>query len=134
MFSLGLAVFFDLVTVPLCCIVLLRWGRLGHAHPAAIYLVFHITTFTVRSIVVLLDRIPLFHSSGANFGTTSSWFLILQLWPGLSLLALMYRYGFRWWLNLPMGVYLLIMSFQGFDRFRVVIPVLLIVQIYLDRH
>src|SRR5947209_15744841 len=62
--------------------------------------------------LVLLDRIPLFHTSGANFGSTSSWFLILQLWPGLSLLALMYRYGFRWWLNLPMGVYLLIMAFQ----------------------
>jgi hypothetical protein len=218
--NLALAVFIDLVTVPACTILLLKFGRLGHSHPAAIYLVFHITTFTVRSIgvltgaptlfstfgpayspvtpdeiaralftadialvvmtlawlraakvdrainarptttnkpfrelssehlwrvvalafpigmisLVLLDRIPVFHTTGGNFATTSSWFVILQLWPGLSLLALMYRYGFRWWLSVPMGVYLLIMAVQGFDRFRVVIPVLLIVQIYLDRH
>ena len=214
MSNLALAVFIDLVTVPVCIILLLKFGRLGHAHPAAVYLVFHITTFTVRSIgiltgaptlfttfgpayspvtsdeiaralftadvalvvmtlawlraakvdraitarttttnkpsrelsaehlwrvvalafpiglisLVLLDRIPVFHNTGGDFATTSSWFLILQLWPGLCLLALIYLYGFRWWLNVPMGIYLLIMSIQGFDRFRVVIPVLLIVQ------
>lgn len=220
MSNLALAVFFDLVTVPVSIILLLRFGKLGHSHPAAIYLVFHITTFTVRSIgiltgaptlfsafgpsfspvtsdeiaralftadvalivmtlawlraakvdraisarpvstdrpshelssehlwrmvalafpigviaLVLLDRIPIFHTSGGDFATTSSWFVILQLWPGLCLLALMYQYGFRWWLNVAMGAYLVIMAVQGFDRFRVVIPVLLIVQIYLDRH
>ncbi len=218
--NLSLACFIDFVSVVACCVVLIKRGRLSHAHPAAIYLVFHITTFTVRSIgilmgaptlfstfgpayspvtsdeiaralftadvalivmtlawlraakvdraisarsagshkpsrelssehlwrvvvlafpigvvsLVLLDRIPIFHNTGGDFATTSSWFLILQLWPGLSLLALMYRYGFRWWLNIPMAVYLVIMAVQGFDRFRVVIPVLLLVQIYLDRH
>ncbi len=64
---------------------------------------------------------------------TSSWITILQLWPGLCLLALIYVYGFRPWLVGLMGLYLVIMAVQGFDRFRVVIPVLVLVQIYLDR-
>src|SRR5262249_5489458 len=42
-------------------------------------------------------------------------------------------YGFRWWLLIPIGVYLLIMTYQGFHRFRVIIPALLLMQIFLDR-
>jgi hypothetical protein len=216
----GTAVFADVVIVPLCIFLLLRFGRLGHSHPASIYLVFHITTFTVRSIgvffgaptlftdwgsqfspvtldeltralvtadvallamtvawlraaqvdaaktvkdiageteykqvapahvwrvvalafpigviaIALLDRVPIFHNTAADFSATSSWFLIMQLWPGLCLLVLIYLYGFRRWLIGLMGFYLLIMAVQGFDRFRVIIPAILIVQIYLDRH
>jgi O-antigen polysaccharide polymerase Wzy len=65
---------------------------------------------------------------------TSSYFFIMQVWAGLALLALIYWYGFRWWLMLPMSVYLLIMAYQGYHRFRVLIPALLLVQIFLDRH
>jgi hypothetical protein len=64
----------------------------------------------------------------------SSWLAITQTWPGLCFLVLIYWYGFRWWLLTPMTLYLLIMSYQGFHRFRVVIPVIMLVQIYLDRH
>src|SRR5438105_312880 len=64
---------------------------------------------------------------------TSSYFFITQMWAGLALLALIYWYGFRWWLLLPISVYLLIMAYQGYHRFRVIIPVLLLVQIFLDR-
>jgi hypothetical protein len=64
---------------------------------------------------------------------TSSYFFITQVWAGLALLALIYWYGFRWWLALPMSFYLLIMAYQGYHRFRVIIPVLLLVQIFLDR-
>ncbi|MEN3334567.1 MAG: hypothetical protein V7641_3932 [Blastocatellia bacterium] len=64
---------------------------------------------------------------------TSSYFFILQVWAGLALLALIYWYGFRWWLALPMSLYLLIMAYQGYHRFRVLIPALLLVQIFLDR-
>ncbi len=63
----------------------------------------------------------------------SSWISITMTWAGLALLALIYWYGFRWWLTMPMTVYLLLMSIQGYHRFRVVIPVLLMLQIYLDR-
>lgn len=63
----------------------------------------------------------------------SSWLSITQTWPGLCLLALIYWYGFRWWLVSPMGLYLLIMSYQGYHRFRVVIPAIMMIQMYLDR-
>ena len=64
---------------------------------------------------------------------TSNYFFITQVWAGLALLALIYWYGFRWWLILPMSFYLIIMAYQGYHRFRVIIPVLLLVQIFLDR-
>lgn len=64
---------------------------------------------------------------------TSSYFFIMQVWAGLALLALIYWYGFRWWLILPMSVYLLIMAYQGYHRFRVLIPAILLMQIFLDR-
>jgi hypothetical protein len=64
----------------------------------------------------------------------SSYFTTAATWPGLVLLALIYFHGFRPALVLPMVAYLGIMSIQGYDRFRLIIPVLLLCQIYLDRH
>lgn len=63
----------------------------------------------------------------------SSWISITMTWAGLALLALIYWHGFRWWLTIPMAVYLPLMAIQGYHRFRVVIPALLMLQIYLDR-
>ena len=63
----------------------------------------------------------------------SSWISITMTWTGLALLALIYWYGFRWWLVTPMTVYLFIMAIQGYHRFRVIIPLILMLQIYLDR-
>ena len=81
------------------------------------------------------SNIPGMEQSGLELGEwqTSSWLFITSVWTGLALLALMYWYGLRWWLMLPMGVYLFIMSVQGYHRFRVIIPALLLVQIHLDR-
>lgn len=64
---------------------------------------------------------------------TSSWLFITQTWAGLALLALIYWYGFKWRLVLPMAVYLLLMAVQGYHRFRVIVPIILLVQIFLDR-
>lgn len=64
---------------------------------------------------------------------SSSWFFITQVWAGLALLALIYWYGFRWWLMIPMSLYLFVMAIQGYHRFRVIIPAILLIQIYLDR-
>ncbi|HZM87602.1 MAG TPA: O-antigen polysaccharide polymerase Wzy [Blastocatellia bacterium] len=64
---------------------------------------------------------------------TSSWLSITQVWTGLSLLALIFWYGFRWWLSVLMSIYLILMAYQGFHRFRVIIPAILLIQIYLDR-
>ncbi|HKS42547.1 MAG TPA: hypothetical protein VJX74_18180, partial [Blastocatellia bacterium] len=64
---------------------------------------------------------------------TSSWLFITQTWIGLVLLVLIYWYGFRWWLTVPMSLFLLVMGYQGYHRFRVIIPAILLTQIYLDR-
>jgi hypothetical protein len=64
---------------------------------------------------------------------TSNYFFITQVWAGLALLALIYWYGFRWWLVVPMSFYLLLMAYQGYHRFRVILPALLLMQIFLDR-
>jgi hypothetical protein len=65
--------------------------------------------------------------------TQSGYYQILQTWPCLILLALIYLYGFRREYMIPMVAYLLIVGFQGYHRFRVIIPVLLMIQMYLGR-
>lgn len=63
----------------------------------------------------------------------SSYVQILPAWPSLVLLMLIYLYGFRPALVLPMIGSLLFMALQGYHRFRVIIPTLMLLQIYLDR-
>jgi hypothetical protein len=58
---------------------------------------------------------------------------IAMTWPGLVLLILIYRYGFRFYLLAPMAAYLFVIAMQGYDRFRLVIPLILLCMIYLDR-
>jgi hypothetical protein len=57
----------------------------------------------------------------------------VQSWAALALLALIYVYGARLWLMLPLGLYLGVMMYQGYHRFRVVIPIILVAQVMLDR-
>jgi hypothetical protein len=64
---------------------------------------------------------------------SSSWTMITQSWAGLALMALIYYYGFRRLYLALMGIYLLIMAIQGFDRFRVVIPLLYLLLVWLSR-
>ena len=80
-------------------------------------------------------NLPGFETERVELGEwqTSSWLFITQVWAGLALLALIYWYGFKWWLITPMTLYLLVMAIQGYHRFRVIIPVLLLIQIFLDR-
>jgi hypothetical protein len=49
------------------------------------------------------------------------------------ILAYIYYYGFKRLPLILLAVYLLIIVAQGFHRFRVVVPVLMLAQIYLDR-
>ncbi|MFY9611082.1 MAG: O-antigen polymerase [Blastocatellia bacterium] len=85
--------------------------------------------------VAVVGNVPGFEKPEIDFGEwqESSWLLITTTWAGLSLLALVYWYGFRWWLVSPIAVYLFLMSIQGFHRFRAIIPLILLLQIYLDR-
>ena len=216
------AVVIDLFVLTACTILLLRYGRLAHSHPAVIYLVFHIlvvpsrllallsgaetlftrwgglfepvteseivraallsdlalivmtiawvrvafvsrkksaqadpdnpapVTLSLRHIwsvvavafpigvigLALLGSIPGIEKPEMDLGDwqESSWLAVTITWAGLTLLALIYWYGFRLWLMAPMMIYLFIMGIQGYHRFRVIIPILLMIQIYLDRH
>jgi hypothetical protein len=51
----------------------------------------------------------------------------------LAVLALIYWYGFRRSLILLVFLFILLMVYQGYHRFRVIIPLILLLQIYLDR-
>lgn len=226
MSELSFALAVDLFTVVCSAALLARMGRLGHSHPATIYLVFHVLVVTQRLVGLLAGAPTLFSGFGSRFEgvgedelvraalvadlglvaftigaikagrddlfggalraargpvaaaprrmldtrkvwwvvalavplgvlfllnfaavpglgpfvradtrewSGSSWALLPRTWPGLGLLALIYVYGFVPWLVLPMGAYLLLMVYQGMHRFRVVLPLLLMVQIYLDR-
>jgi hypothetical protein len=64
---------------------------------------------------------------------TSSWLITTQSWSGLVLIALVYAYGFRKLYIVPLCIYLAFMSFQGYDRFRVVIPVIYLTMVWLTR-
>jgi O-antigen polysaccharide polymerase Wzy-like protein len=221
--DLTTALVVDLFVLGVCSVLLLRYGRLAHSHPAVTYLFFHLlaissrllailagaetlfsrwggifepvteseivraasladmvlvimtiawirasrvdirrgagksdrtgkepATLSLRHIwsivavafpigvlgVALIGSVPGFEKPEIDFGEwqESSWLLITTTWTGLSLLALIYWYGFRWWLVSPMAVYLFLMSVQGFHRFRAIIPLILLLQIYLDRH
>lgn len=212
----------DIAVVTGCAILLLRFGRLAHSHPAISYLFFHIIVVTSRAMAILVGAETLFSGWGVVFEPVvepeivravffadvalgvmtcawirasstdlrnpqknlhadkkppvtlsvqhiwwvvaiafpvgvlglallgnvpgmekpqidlgewqeSSWLAVTMTWAGLALLALIYWYGFRWWLLAPMAIYLIIMAVQGYHRFRVVIPLILLIQIYLDR-
>jgi hypothetical protein len=208
----------DGAVLVICTILLLRYGRLAHSHPAVSYLFFHSVAVTSRLLAILAGAETMFTSWGGIFEPVteveigravfladivlvimtiawiraslvdakqpqfdnsqsmtlslkhiwrvaviafpigviglalvgsvplidkpevdlgewreSSWLAITTTWAGLALLALIYWYGFRWWLITPMGLYLFLMMIQGFHRFRAIIPLILLLQIYLDR-
>jgi hypothetical protein len=85
--------------------------------------------------IALLGNVPGIEKPQIDLGEwqESSWVSITMTWAGLALLVLIYWYGFRWWLVAPMGIHLFIMGIQGYHRFRVIIPLILLLQIYLDR-
>ncbi|TCJ30219.1 O-antigen polymerase [Nocardioides jejuensis] len=64
---------------------------------------------------------------------STSYEIFAITWPGLVLLAAVYLYGFRWYLVGPLAAYLLFMGLQGEGRFRLILPSILVAQIYLDR-
>jgi hypothetical protein len=80
--------------------------------------------------LVTLARIP--GVEGPRSDIATSYQTLAVTWPGLILILLIYRYGFRWSLVLPMLTYLSLVSIQGFGRYRLILPAILLVQIWLD--
>ena len=85
-------------------------------------------TLLLWSIVPGFDA-PQFATNWAG----SNWTVVAQSWVGLGLLALIYAYGFRLVLIAPFAAYLALVAYQGNFRFRLLIPAILLVQIYADR-
>jgi hypothetical protein len=84
--------------------------------------------------MLLWSRVPglVAHEIPGPWGA-SNWIVIAQTWAGLSLLALIYWYGFRPIFTIPMAIYLALVIYQGAFRFRLLVPLILLVQIYIDR-
>lgn len=81
----------------------------------------------------VLSRYAYVPGAGVRLTTSSSYVTIATTWPGLILVALIYRFGFKLYYLLPLGAYLLLISLQGYGRFRLIIPLILLIQISLDR-
>lgn len=81
-----------------------------------------------------LGTAPIVSQLAAESEPTTAYSSFFQVWPGLAFLALIYCFGFRWYLLVPMAAYLIVVGVQGYHRFRLIIPLLLLVQIWLDRH
>jgi hypothetical protein len=88
----------------------------------------------IGAIALLLwSKVPGF--DGPQFAASwagSNWAVVAQSWAGLGLLALIYFYGFRLVLIAPFAAYLALAAYQGNFRFRLLIPAILLVQIYVD--
>lgn len=54
-----------------------------------------------------------------------------ETWLGLSLLALVYFYGFKPYFTIPLLIYLLIIGIQGYHRYRLLLPCLFLLITYL---
>jgi hypothetical protein len=84
--------------------------------------------------ILLWSKLPglASHEIGGAWAT-SNWAVIMQTWAGLTLLALIYWYGFKPVLTIFMLIYLTFVIYQGAFRFRLIIPLILLVQLYVDR-
>lgn len=73
---------------------------------------------------------------GLNSGPTRAstfYQVIAQSWPALGLSALIYKYGFRWFFATPLAFYFLLIALQGHGRYRLVLPAIFLMMVYLDR-
>ena len=105
MLSLGIVRGVASVAIPLGCIAMLLWSAVP----------------------------GLAHHEVAHELAVSNWAVIAQTWAGLGLLVLIYWYGFKLGLVIPLAAYFGLMIYQGNFRFRLVIPLILLAQVYFDR-
>ena len=105
MLSVGIIHRVSAVAIPLGCIAMLLWSAVP----------------------------GLAHHEVAHELAVSNWAVIAQTWAGLGLLVLIYWYGFKLGLVIPLAAYFGLMIYQGNFRFRLVIPLILLAQVYFDR-
>ncbi len=80
--------------------------------------------------------IPGLGKANADFGdwSTSSYIQNTQNWLVLSLLIVVFKYGFRKPFLIIIGFCLFILAFQGQHRYRILIPCIFLLFLYLHRH
>ena len=77
---------------------------------------------------------PIIETVAVGEWRNSSWVFITQMWVGIALIGFIYVYGFRRILMILMVLYLSLQIYQGFHRFRIVLPLIVLVNIYLLQH
>jgi hypothetical protein len=105
MLNVGIIHAVSAVAIPLGCIAMLLWSA--------------------------IPGLPPHRMAGA--WAESNWIVTAQTWAGLSLLALIYWYGFKLGFLIPLAGYFALVIYQGGFRFRLLIPLILLTQIYFDR-
>lgn len=61
----------------------------------------------------------------------SSWIFITQTWIGVALIGFIYVYGFRRFLVILLIIYFMLQLYQGYHRFRILMPLILLTNVYL---
>ena len=57
------------------------------------------------------------------FFSQSSYYQVLALWPISCLYILVFTYGWRWWTNLSVFLYLSLVALQGYHRTMLILPI-----------
>ncbi len=61
----------------------------------------------------------------------SSYYQVLALWPISCLYVLVFTYGWRWWTNLGVFLYLSLVALQGYHRTMLILPIIFFIVIFL---
>lgn len=92
---------------------------------------------SVCTFCLPLGAFALFSFQGGNYAenffTKTNYFQVMTMWPIGCLSMLVFVYGFRVILIIPIAVYLLMVGTQGYHRFMLILPVLFFTIVYLQR-
>jgi len=95
-----------------------------------------VQTVSIASFLVGLVMFAIYRGgSAAQLGTfgDTGYAKLMANWPIMSLLSLMYVYGFQPFLFLSFAFFLIFNALQGYHRVMTVVPLLFVIFIYLER-
>ncbi len=72
--------------------------------------------------------------SGNTIENFNNFALIMSMWPVLALSLLIYYFGFKWYLLIPLILFLSGFALQGYHRFMVILPALFLIMTYLSKN
>lgn len=89
------------------------------------------------SSLFLIIGTPLYlltRDSGNTIENFNNFALIMSMWPVLALSLLIYYFGFKWYLLIPIILFLSGFALQGYHRFMVILPALFLIMAYLSKN